>query len=189
MKKINVSLRLSTYAASLFLSVVLVGGYAAVSTPPTASVPEIPVIHMDAISAHVTPSLKEGAAEAAGDAKDVSDDALPEVSNPFSAIPKAGANVAKLGMGPGMAPPTPPSVPSMPGSSNRPDIPIGNVGANYSPASEKMEVIGVLPPDVVILRRGGETVTARSGSDTDFGHIGAVTSIGCYVDDTFVMLK
>lgn len=182
MKKINVSLRLSAYAASLFLSVVLVGGYAAVSTPPTASVPEIPVIHMDAISAHVTPSLKEGAAEAA-------DDALPEVSNPFSAIPKAGANVAKLGMGPGMAPPTPPSVPSMPGSSNRPDIPIGNVGANYSPASEKMEVIGVLPPDVVILRRGGETVTARSGSDTDFGHIGTVTSIGCYVDDTFVMLK
>lgn len=182
MKKINVSLRLSAYAASLFLSVVLVGGYAAVSTPPTASVPEIPVIHMDAISAHVTPSLKEGAAEAA-------DDALPEVSNPFSAIPKAGANVAKLGMGPGMAPPTPPSVPSMPGSSNRPDIPIGNVGANYSPASEKMEVIGVLPPDVVILRRGGETVTARSGSDTEFGHIGTVTSIGCYVDDTFVMLK
>lgn len=182
MKKINVSLRLSAYAASLFLSVVLVGGYAAVSTPPTASVPEIPVIHMDAISAHVTPSLKEGAVEAA-------DDALPEVSNPFSAIPKAGANVAKLGMGPGMAPPTPPSVPSMPGSSNRPDIPIGNVGANYSPASEKMEVIGVLPPDVVILRRGGETVTARSGSDTEFGHIGTVTSIGCYVDDTFVMLK
>lgn len=182
MKKINVSLRLSAYAASLFLSVVLVGGYAAVSTPPTASVPEIPVIHMDAISAHVTPSLKEGAVEAA-------DDALPEVSNPFSAIPKAGANVAKLGMGPGMAPPTPPSVPSMPGSSNPPDIPIGNVGANYSPASEKMEVIGVLPPDVVILRRGGETVTARSGSDTEFGHIGTVTSIGCYVDDTFVMLK
>lgn len=182
MKKITVSLRLSAYAASLFLSVVLVGGYAAVSTPPTASVPEIPVIHMDAISAHVTPSLKEGAAEAA-------DDALPEVSNPFSAIPKAGANVAKLGMGPGMAPPTPPSVPSMPGSSNRPDIPIGNVGSNYSPASEKMEVIGVLPPDVVILRRGGETVTARSGSDTEFGHIGTVTSIGCYVDDTFVMLK
>lgn len=182
MKKINVSLRLSAYAASLFLSVVLVGGYAAVSTPPTASVPEIPVIHMDAISAHVTPSLKEGAAE-------VADDALPEVSNPFSAIPKAGANVAKLGMGPGMAPPTPPSVPSMPGSSNRPDIPIGNVGSNYSPASEKMEVIGVLPPDVVILRRGGETVTARSGSDTEFGHIGTVTSIGCYVDDTFVMLK
>ncbi len=182
MKKINVSLRLSAYAASLFLSVVLVGGYAAVSTPPTASVPEIPVIHMDAISAHVTPSLKEGAAEAA-------DDALPEVSNPFSAIPKAGANVAKLGMGPGMAPPTPPSVPSMPGSSNRPDIPIGNVGSNYSPASEKMEVIGVLPPDVVILRRDGETVTARSGSDTEFGHIGTVTSIGCYVDDTFVMLK
>lgn len=182
MKKINVSLRLSAYAASLFLSVVLVGGYAAVSTPPTASVPEIPVIHMDAIFAHVTPSLKEGAAEAV-------DDALPEVSNPFSAIPKAGANVAKLGMGPGMAPPTPPSVPSMPGSSNRPDIPIGNVGSNYSPASEKMEVIGVLPPDVVILRRGGETVTARSGSDTEFGHIGTVTSIGCYVDDTFVMLK
>ena len=182
MKKINVSLRLSAYAASLFLSVVLVGGYAAVSTPPTASVPEIPVIHMDAISAHGTPSLKEGAAEAA-------DDALPEVSNPFSAIPKAGANVAKLGMGPGMAPPTPPSVPSMPGSSNRPDIPIGNVGSNYSPASEKMEVIGVLPPDVVILRRGGETMTARSGSDTEFGHIGTVTSIGCYVDDTFVMLK
>lgn len=182
MKKINVSLRLSAYAASLFLSVVLVGGYAAVSTPPTASAPEIPVIHMDAISAHMTPSLKEGAAEAA-------DDALPEVSNPFSAIPKAGANVAKLGMGPGMAPPTPPSVPSMPGSSNRPDIPIGNVGSNYSPASEKMEVIGVLPPDVVILRRGGETVTARSGSDTEFGHIGTVTSIGCYVDDTFVMLK
>ena len=180
MKKINVSLRLSAYAASLFLSVVLVGGYAAVSTPPTASVPEIPVIHMDAISAHVTSSLKEGAAEAESDAKDATDDALPEVSNPFSAIPKAGANVA---------PPTPPSVPSMPGSSNRPDIPIGNVGANYSPASEKMEVIGVLPPDVVILRRGGETVTARSGSDTEFGHIGTVTSIGCYVDDTFVMLK
>ena len=189
MKKINVSLRLSAYAASLFLSVVLVGGYAAVSTPPTVSVPEIPVIHMDAISAHVTTSLKEGAQEAVSDAKDATDDALPEVSNPFSAIPKAGANVAKLGMGPGMAPPTPPSVPLMPGSSNRPDIPIGNVGANYSPASEKMEVIGVLPPDVVILRRGGETVTARSGSDTEFGHIGAVTSIGCYVDDTFVMLK
>ena len=91
MKKINVSLRLSAYAASLFLSVVLVGGYAAVSTPPTASVPEIPVIHMDAISVHVTPSLKEGATEAVSDAKDEADDALSEVSNPFSAIPKAGA--------------------------------------------------------------------------------------------------
>lgn len=189
MRKINVSLRLSAYAASLFLSVVLVGGYAVISTPPTTTVPEIPVIHMDAISAHVPSSSKEEAIEAATAARDAADDALPEVSNPFSAIPKAGANVAKLGMGPGMAPPTPPSVPSMPGSSNRPDIPIGNVGANYSPASEKLEVIGVLPPDVVILRRGGETVTARSGSDTEFGHIGTVTSIGCYVDDSFVMLK
>lgn len=67
--------------------------------------------------------------------------------------------------------PVPPSVPNMP------DL------------NEKMVVLGVLPPDVCIIKKGTETVTARSGDDTKFGHIGAITSNGAYIDGSFIEIQ
>lgn len=67
--------------------------------------------------------------------------------------------------------PVPPSVPNMP------DM------------NEKMVVLGVLPPDVCIIKKGTETVTARSGDDTKFGHIGAITSHGAYIDGSFLEIQ
>lgn len=73
--------------------------------------------------------------------------------------------------------PTPPSVPSMPAPSGIP-----NTG-------DQLTVIGLLPPDVCILRKGGITVTARSGSDTELGHVGSITDEGVYVDGQYLRIK
>ena len=52
-----------------------------------------------------------------------------------------------------------------------------------------LEVVGVLPPDVVILQRAGETVTAFIGDDTKFGVIEEITDKGAVVNGRYVPLK
>ena len=69
--------------------------------------------------------------------------------------------------------PVPPSVPGMP------DIAAG----------DKLVVLGVLPPDVCIIRKGADTVTARSGDDTKLGHVGNITSRGAYIDGNFIEIQ
>lgn len=71
--------------------------------------------------------------------------------------------------------PEPPAVPAM--------------ADGYSAEDARLAVIGVLPPDVVILRKAGETVTARSGEDTKFGLVGNVGAKGAVVNGEFVELK
>ena len=65
-----------------------------------------------------------------------------------------------------------PQMPSMPGVPNR--------------QSEVLQVIGVLPPNVVILQKGGRTITAKAGSTTDFGTIGTVSRNGAKIDGAWV---
>lgn len=95
--------------------------------------------------------------------------------NPFGVIPEAAPDTAATGMGmpQGITPPTPPGVPAMP---------------QGAPGGEVV-VLGVLPPDVVIISRGGKSITARSGQDTEFGSIGSVTMSGAYIDGTFISQK
>ena len=50
---------------------------------------------------------------------------------------------------------------------------------------ERLRVIGLLPPDVVILKKGGETVTAMVGEDTKFGHINSVFDSGAVIDGQY----
>lgn len=69
--------------------------------------------------------------------------------------------------------PVPPSVPGMP------DI----------AAADKLVVLGVLPPDVCIIRKGADTVTARIGDDTKLGHIGNITPRGVYIDGNFIKIQ
>lgn len=52
-----------------------------------------------------------------------------------------------------------------------------------------LAVLGVIPPDVVILSKEGKTVTARSGEKTEVGSVGAITEGGAYVDGRFVALN
>lgn len=52
--------------------------------------------------------------------------------------------------------------------------------------SEVLSVIGVLPPDVVILKKGGQTITAKTGSKTDFGTIGTISKTGATVDGNWI---
>lgn len=164
MRKITFSTKLSAYAVSIALSSVVFGSYNLLAPVPIDRVPEIPIINLNSI----TPNSKT----------------IPHIDevNPFGTISMAGAGVAKAGMGPGLVPPTPPQVPVMPGAK-------GNVGSNYVGKSTELCVIGVLPPDVVILSRGGKTVTARSGSNTEFGTVGDVTPEGAYIDGSFILLK
>ena len=50
---------------------------------------------------------------------------------------------------------------------------------------ERLKVIGLLPPDVVILKKGGETVTAMVGEDTKFGRINSVFVGGAVIDGQY----
>ena len=55
--------------------------------------------------------------------------------------------------------------------------------------SAALEVIGVLPPDVVILQRAGETVTAFIGDDTKFGVVEEIDAKGAVINGKYVSLK
>lgn len=70
--------------------------------------------------------------------------------------------------------PVPPGVPSMPGAGMQPDV---------------LTVVGVLPPDVVILQKGGESLTARVGTETKWGTVNSVTSSGATIDGAFINIK
>lgn len=164
MKKIAFSTKLSAYVASMALSAVVFGSYNLLAPVPVDHVPEIPIINLNTISPNI-----QVASPIKGD-------------NPFGKISMAGAGIAKAGMEPGMVAPTPPQVPPMPGVE-------GNIGSNYKGPSMELSVLGVLPPDVVILSRGGKTVTAQSGNRTEFGTVGEVTAQGAYIDGTFISLK
>lgn len=65
--------------------------------------------------------------------------------------------------------PKPPSVPAEP----------------VIPESERISVMGIMPPDTCIIRKGSEIVTVSSGQKTSVGSIGKVTSEGVYVDGKF----
>ena len=52
-----------------------------------------------------------------------------------------------------------------------------------------LEVVGVLPPDVVVLQRGSETVTAYLGDETKFGTVQEIFDNGALVDGKFVNLR
>lgn len=69
--------------------------------------------------------------------------------------------------------PVPPLVPGMP------DIAAG----------DKLVVLGLLPPDVCIIRKGADTITARAGDDTKLGHIGNITPRGVYIDGNFTEIQ
>lgn len=91
-------------------------------------------------------------------------------SSPFGLRQNSDLNVMDM-----PAAPTPPSVPSMPAAS-------GSTGS-------QLTVIGLLPPDVCILQKGGITVTARSDSDTELGHVGSINDDGVYVDGKYLRIK
>lgn len=91
-------------------------------------------------------------------------------SSPFRSHQNSDLNVMDM-----PAAPTPPSVPSMP-------------AASVSTGSQ-LTVIGLLPPDVCILQKGGITVTARSDSDTELGHVGSINDDGVYVDGKYLRIK
>lgn len=91
-------------------------------------------------------------------------------SSPFGLRQNSDLNVMDM-----PAAPTPPSVPSMPAAS-------GSTGS-------QLTVIGLLPPDVCILQKGGITVTARSDSDTELGHVGSINDDGVEVDGKYLRIK
>lgn len=72
---------------------------------------------------------------------------------------------------------TPPGTPIVPGQ------------PNGKGASNDLVILGVLPPDVVILRRGGKTLTAKTGEDTFAGVIGKVYLDGAWINNVFIPLK
>lgn len=75
------------------------------------------------------------------------------------------------------AAPKPPKVPKQP------------AGAAKAQAKAQLKVIGVLPPDVAILSRGGRNITAFSGQSTEYGYLGAVSWEGAYVGGKFIRLS
>ncbi|MBQ3541198.1 MAG: hypothetical protein IJA40_05595 [Phascolarctobacterium sp.] len=74
-----------------------------------------------------------------------------------------------------------PKLPPAPVSPVVPDMPQG-------PANV-LEVVGVLPPDVVVLQRGGESVTAYLGDETKFGVVQEVRDNGAVIDGRYVALR
>ena len=47
----------------------------------------------------------------------------------------------------------------------------------------------MLPPDVVVLQRGGESVTAYLGDETKFGVVQEVRDNGAVIDGRYVALR
>lgn len=165
MQKISVTAQLAAYTASMLLGFGTFGAWNFLSSPEVPQSVEMPVINLATLGIE---SSVSSVAHAAG-------------ANPFGDIStanaiNAGAGIAAVGMGmpQGITPPTPPGVPAMPGAG-------GLEGGEVT-------VLGVLPPDVVIISRGGKTITARSGDSTEFGTVGGVTMKGAYIDGAFVEL-
>lgn len=73
-----------------------------------------------------------------------------------------------------------PKVPEMPSIPGVPEMP---------GTQAVLTVIGVLPPDVVIMQKGPDTVTAKVGSRTQFGVVNSVSMNGAVIDGAFVELK
>lgn len=71
--------------------------------------------------------------------------------------------------------------------SNMPATPVVPDVAQIQSAS--LEVIGVLPPDVVILQRAGETITAFIGDDTKFGVVEEIDDKGAVINGRYVALR
>lgn len=99
---------------------------------------------------------------------------VPEASF-FIAAETAAASITATPQMPAM--PTPPLVPQQPNG--------------YAPGSYsgQLTVIGVLPPSVVIMQRGGQTITAKVGQDTDFGFIDSISSTGASIDGSWYELN
>ena len=55
--------------------------------------------------------------------------------------------------------------------------------------SASLEVVGVLPPDVVILQRAGETITAFIGDNTKFGVVEEIDDKGAVINGRYVSLR
>lgn len=56
--------------------------------------------------------------------------------------------------------------------------------------SELIRVVGLLPPDIAMVSKGGKVGTVYSNTETDeFGSIGAITSTGVYIDGDFCEYK
>ena len=71
--------------------------------------------------------------------------------------------------------PPKPIAPKMPAALKTPSKPV-------IPENERISVMGILPPDTCILRKGGKVITVRNGKKSEFGEIGEITSEGVYVD-------
>ena len=76
--------------------------------------------------------------------------------------------------------PTPPSVPDMPGN---------GAGINNVVGGQELKVVGVLPPDIIILQKGGKTITAAANNSCEFGYVGSISADGAYIDGTFMKIK
>lgn len=59
------------------------------------------------------------------------------------------------------------------------------ISSSAAKVAARVEVIGLLPPDVAILRKGGQTITARIG-DTVFGYLSLVSETGVEVNGEWV---
>lgn len=96
-------------------------------------------------------------------------------SSPFTnTLPQDALANAPMQQAPTYIPGSPmvPPMPSMPGAPAR--------------QSEVLRVIGVLPPNVVILQKGGRTITAKSGAVTAFGEVGSISKTGAMIDGTWI---
>lgn len=156
MKKISISAQLAAYTVSMLMGFGTFTAWNYASIPQEFQINEIPVINLASLG------ISSGSVAHAAS------------GNPFGVLAASTALPAgNMNMPSGISAPTPPGVPSMPGGLS-------------NGAGGELVVLGVLPPDVVIISRGGKSVTARSGQDTEFGTIGTVTMKGAYVNGAFI---
>ena len=98
----------------------------------------------------------------------------PEASFFAVTVAEAAASAAQeISQMPAM--PTPPQIPQQPG------------GYSAGIPSGKLTVIGVL--SVVIMQRGGQTITAKVGQQTDFGFVDSISKAGASIDGSWYELN
>lgn len=99
-------------------------------------------------------------------------------ASPFPVLTKVDVTALPGMPGSAMLPPSAPVVPPMPGT---PNVPAAAGGYD-----DTLRVVGVLPPDVAILQRSGQTVTAKIGSETPWGTLSSVSKNGATVGGEWV---
>lgn len=71
----------------------------------------------------------------------------------------------------------PPNLPRLPG-----------LPGNIAKPGREYELLGLLPPDLVVVKSGSKTLTLRCNADSELGYVGRIEDRGVYINGQYLVL-